>query len=158
VMSWLKRSETALGNCRLPAAAEIAALRSRLVSAERGAAPNDVTVSGRATRRKLRDAVAVMAVDRAGTTLQQATTEARTRVGEAERLLKQVLAVAQQKGYSLELGDNGRWSRLVGLIQTLRQDGDLAGATTHAVGLVGGQDAMILLDRSLEGLGVVSPP
>lgn len=149
VALWLKRSETALGNCRLPAAAEIASLRSRLVSADRGATPAEITMRGRATRRKLRDAVAVMAVDRAGGTLQQATSEARSRVGEAERLLKQVLAVAQQKGYPLDLGTESRWSQLVGLMQALRQDGDLAPAATHAVGLVGGQDAVILLDRCL---------
>lgn len=73
-------------------------------------------------------------------------------MSEAERLLMQVLAVAQQRGYNLELGNDGRWSRLLGLFEALRQDSDLAPATIHAVGLAGRQDALILLDRSLVAL------
>jgi hypothetical protein len=152
VRAWLGRAETALGNCRLPVAAEVAALRSRIVAVERGATPPDLVLRGRVTRRKLSDTAAAFALDRAATAMQNAVSEARGRLTEAERLLRQVLAVAQQKGHAFPTGEEGHWSRLGVLLAALRQDADLAAATTHAVGLVGTQDALILIDRTLPAL------
>jgi hypothetical protein len=152
LLGWLSRTETALGNSRLPAAGELAALRGRLLAAGRGSLPADLHLRGRATKRRVREAASAAVLEQAGAAVRAAIGETRARVGEAERVLRQVLAVAQQKALSLYVAESGRTAQLAALLAALRRDPDLGAAATHAVGLVGAQDALILLDRTLSVL------
>ena len=151
VADWLRRAETALTNCRLPVAAQVAALRSHIVSRSR-VVPADLKIRGRATPRAIRDAAAAQSMERASAIITETISESRAHRAEAERVLRQVLAAAEQKGFNFELADIPRGHFLKSLLKTLRQDADLGGATTHAVGLIGADDALIVLDRAIESV------
>ena len=154
VLAWLSRAETALSSNRRPEAAEVATLRSQVVSTDRGQTQANLAVRGRPTRRKLREAAALATLDPARGALKRSTEDTRQRVIEAENVMRKIVAVADRKGFDLKLGDAGRWSRLIALFEALRADSDLAVAVTAAVGLVGRFDALILLDRGIESMAM----
>lgn len=150
VREWLVETEKVLSSNRLAAAGEVAALRGTLISAERGAAPAGVNVEGRATPRKIRDAAAADVLRRAESAVSAAVRADAARVGEAERLVYQVVSVAARKGVlppspcpeSHTEMLRAAWALVSG-------DPDTGAAATHVAGLVGPHDALVLLDRAL---------
>jgi hypothetical protein len=142
VKRWIRDAEEILTAARLPAAASLAALRGTLIAAEEGTLPAGVTFSGRATPRKIRDAVAADVLRRADEQVVNATSSAAAQFDEAERLVRQMLPVAMQKGL---IGSSAASSWAA-----LENDANLGAIATHVVGLAGRNDALILLGRALQ--------
>lgn len=148
VTDWLARLETVLENNRLHQAAVVAAHRGTLVAADRGVTPPGVAVSGRSSRSKLRDAAAVDILGKVSvmtTDLLQTDVE---RFREAERLMRQLHTFAAAKGLLPEaIPDTQRTEALQAAWNAIAADAELRGGTINIEALVGGSDALVILDR-----------
>lgn len=150
VAEWLKEAEQALTNNRLTTAATVATLRGLLISAERGVLPPERSTDGRAPTRKVKDAYAADILRTAEGRIAEAIQASAAQIAEAERLTRQLVMVAQRRGLvPPESGAGNLSERLQDIWQRMSVDPELAGATAHVSGLVGSQDALILLDRAL---------
>lgn len=159
VRGWLAEVEEVLKNNRLAVAGEVAALRGTLIAAERGTVPSGISVTGRSTPRKLRDAAAADVLRRAESAVSGAVRADAERVAEASRMIRQVATLAAWKGILPGADSSGTHSeRLQAAWIAVSTDPDTAGAALHVAGLVGGQDALILLDRALALVSVLQPP
>ena len=151
VKTWLMDGEQIFTNNRLPVAAELAALRGVLISAERGVIPAGMAFSARTTARKVKEATAADVLRRASEIILQATAADAARVAEAEKLMRQVLAVAQRKGLS-QVPAHSAYTHsdmLKAIWRAMTEDPDLGVGATRLEGLVGSNDALVLLDRML---------
>lgn len=158
VREWLADTEKVLVGNRIPAAGELATLRGTLISAERGTIPTGVSVEGRATPRKIRDAAAADVLRRAEDALSDAVRADAARVGEAERLVHQVVSVALRKGILPPPPGSGSHTDMLRTAWSLVcADPDTGAAATHVAGLVGPHDALVLLDRALAAAGACQP-
>ena len=153
VLRWLKQTEQILENHQLPLASRIAANRALLVQAQRGQAADTFGIVGKTTRRKLRDAAASVAI-RNSCELLNTTVQSRQSVfDEAEKIASQVVAVARIKGLFSRCSGLGSHSQVLFCIkQEIAKDPDLISAYTHLEGLVGVQDALVLLDTAAPDL------
>lgn len=150
VKEWLVQTEQVLTNNRMPAAAEVATLRGALISAERGVLPPGLTFLGRPTSRKVKDAAAADVLRKAQELVSGAVRADAAQVAEAQRLARQVVSVAQRKGLAEVMPAGGTHTeRLAALWSAMLADPDVGSATVHLGGLVGSQDALVLLDRAL---------
>ncbi len=150
VKEWLSKMSDVLTANRLPVASEVATLRGTLINAQRGITPPGIMIQGKSTARKVRDAVGLDVLRRAADTVTDAIRNDTAQVAEGERLIRQILSVATRKGVLgiVEMrGDTT--SRLQALWYALSTDPDVGPATAHLSGLVGQNDALILLDRAL---------
>jgi len=142
VNQWLRQLEDVMASGRMAAVATVATLRGTLVAAEDGTVPEGMTFSGRATPRRIRDAVAADMLRRADDAVVTATSGDAGRFAEAGRLVQQMLPIALRKGLIGTSADSS-WS-------ALEADPDLAAVATHVVGLAGRSDALLLLGRALQ--------
>ena len=142
VKRWIHDAEGILTMGRLPAVASLAALRGTLIAAEDGTVPAGITFSGRATPRKIRDAIAADVLRRADELMVNATSNAAAQFAEADRLIRQLLPVAIKKGL-IGSSATASWS-------SIETDPDLGAIATHVIGLVGRADALVLLGRALQ--------
>lgn len=147
---WLHRTETALLRNRLVAAAEVAALRAGLIAARRGIYPNELTLTGRGTPRKFREAVLIQAVRHTREALGRLLDAPLARVDDAERAVRQILSVAGLKGL-IPIADPAvsHTDRLIRLWDAMAHDKDLAAPCAQIAGLVATHDKLVLLDRAL---------
>jgi len=150
VKEWLIECEQILVGNRLPIAAGVAALRGIVISAERGVSPPGLVFNQRLSLRKIKDAAAGDVLRRAEEVIAGAIAADAARFAEGEKLMRQVVAVAERKGLVLAeaLPEPGS-ARLRTIWQGMTSDPELGPATTRLVGLVGGRDALVLLDRVL---------
>lgn len=150
VKQWLLKLEKVLENNRLPTAGNVAALRAMLISAERGVIPAGVEFHGRATGRKIRDAAAAHVLRHAGDIVSSIIQKDRDRVADAERMTRQLVSLAKAKGLIHELPSGENFTDILKSIwRTLSADPDIAPGTINIEGLVGPQDALVILDRIL---------
>ena len=150
VLGWLKQSEQVLTNNRLPEASQIAACRGRLIEAGRGVQQRDLTIMGRQSMRKIRQATAALVLGTGTEILHAVIAERKSVFQEAERISRQMLAVAKAKGLVAESNDGEPHQQfLQELREKLTADPDIAGVHAHIVGLVGATDALVLMDRAL---------
>jgi hypothetical protein len=150
VKAWLAQCEQVLISNRLTIAAAIATLRGSLISTERGSIPAGLGFSGKATPRKVRDAAAAEVLRQAEEVISNSVRADAARFAEAEKLMRQIVAVAQKKALRLPGNDAvNRSDGLKGLWSDMTRDADLSAVTTHLVGLIGPSDVLILLDRVL---------
>lgn len=153
VLGWLKRAEQAMTANRLPAASQLASERAQLIEAGRGVLRRDLTIIGRPSVRKIKDATAARVLASATDILHGVIAERQAVFQDADRVARQVLAIARTKGLLTEQGDSGSRQRfLEGLRDRLVADPDLAGVYTHIVGIVGTTDALVVLDRGLASI------
>lgn len=145
VLEWLATAESVLNDARQPSLAQVAGLRSALLTALHG--PR--RVNGQ-SRRALLEAAASEAL-RKGQEVLAATIESRTaQIGEAELMVSRVLAVAEVKGLLGAVPEElDHPAKLRFLIEAFKQDADTAGATVHFIGILGPVDATVVLDRAL---------
>ncbi len=150
VRKWLADIEQILANNRLPVAADVASLRGVLISAERGLIPENVSLRGRVTSRKLKNGSAVQILRQVVEVVSETIKGPIAQIDEAKTLLQQLLAVAAQKGL-LEDQKNSKdqSDKLNSLWQRITLDTELAPVATHVLGLIGYSDALILLERLL---------
>ena len=125
-------------------------MRGVLIAAERGAIPPGVAVSGRQTPRKIKMATAAEVIRKSEELVSEAVRADAARIGEAERLVAQMVSVARRKQLVPE-GLNGpeHTAMLRWLWQAMAADPDTGSAAVHVAGMVGPTDALILLDRAL---------
>ncbi len=148
VKSWLSKLEEVLDNNKMPAAGKIAAIRSALVSAERGVMPAGIGFNGEPSRHNVKEATAGYAIQQANDVVFDAIQKDRDRVFEAERLVRQLVALARTKGLIATTVDGRSLAESVRDIwQKIGADKDLSPGTTNVEGLVGPYDALIVLDR-----------
>lgn len=148
--AWLKSLETLLAGSRIFQAGSIAMLRSSLVAAEQGQVPSGIEFRGRPTRSRVLNAVAWQALQRAAEVASSLMAENQPRFSEATRIAQQIISAALSRGLvpPTEKGmSNTQYLRMLrGILITHT---DLESAAVHLEGLVGSQDALVLLDRAL---------
>ncbi len=150
VKQWLSKLEKAIENNRLPSAGNVAALRAMLISAERGVIPAGVEFHGRATGRKIRDAAAAFVLRLAGDILSNAIQKDCERVADAERMTRQLVALAKAKRLIREIPSGENFTDMLKAIwKALSADTDIAPGAINVEGLIGPHDALVMLDRIL---------
>ena len=151
VKTWLSDGEQILISNGLPVAAEVAALRGVLISAERGVIPPGMTFSARTTARKIKEAAAADVLRKAAEVIFKTIAADAARVAESEQLMRQILAVAQRKGI-LKVSAHSAYTHsdmMKAIWRAMTENPDLGGAATRLEGLVGINDTLVLLDRML---------
>ena len=150
LVDWLVNLERIFQQNRLPIAGSIAAMRAMVLSAGRGVIPQGITVQGRVTRRKLRDAAAIHAL-RSVTELAANSIETdRERLRQAQEMVKRLVALAIAKklhGFGPRdhhCCDTDRWN-------LVWNTPDTQGGAIQLQGLVGRTDALILLNQGASG-------
>jgi hypothetical protein len=150
VLGWIRRAERALTDSRQPTAAQLAVYRARLIEAGRGVRQGDLTVIGRPTTGKIKEATAALLLGQGSEVLQALITAQQSVFQDGERIARQALAIARLKGLAVMPGDGVSQQRfLQDLRDQLAADPDLASVHAHLVGLVGATDTLVLLDRAL---------
>lgn len=150
IREWLRSLETALGNNRMPLAAEIAGLRVQLAMGTRGVLVEGLTVSGRLTLRKVREVTASEVLRHAGTLLSGAIAGDVARVDEADRVARQLTTVAQIKGLIPAAPPRADHLGAVRAIWgKVESDVDIGQGAVHILSLLGPEDAVIALDRAI---------
>jgi hypothetical protein len=150
VKDWLSSLEKALGNNRMPLAGMIAGFRASLISAERGTMPEGVESRRHASGGNLKEAAAVGAVRKAANAVYDAVKPDAERVSEAERRVRQLVAVARSKGIINHIEGNINFTEnLSNLWQSMAADSDICPGTIGVEGLIGPIDALFLLDRAI---------
>ena len=148
--AWLKSLETVFTASRLYQAGSIAMLRSGLVAAEQGQVPAGIEFRGRPSRSRVLSAVALQALQRAAEIASRLIAENQPRLAEAERVAKQIIAVALSRELITAREEEVSSTQyLRTLRRSLATSGELESAIIHLEGLVGPYDALVLLDRAL---------
>lgn len=153
---WLKLLEEALVATRQYQAGAIAAMRSRVLSAEQGEIPSDVTFRGKPTRGRVTAAVLSDVLRRAAELVSSIVADHRGRFGEAERVAVQLVTVANSRSVLPPRGTSSTSEHLAAVRTALDQAGDLQAGAVHLESLVGARDALVFLDRALVGLPLVT--
>jgi hypothetical protein len=153
VLAWLKHAEQVLANNRLPDAAQIAAYRARLIEAGRGVQQRDLRIVGRQSLRRIKEATGALVLESGNNILQAVIADRKPVFQEAERISRQMLAMAQLKGVVTGPTDGDSQQQfLQKLRDQLAADPDFASIHAHVVGLVGSSDTLVVLDRALASL------
>ena len=150
VGSWLEAMEQTLANNHLSLAGNVAGLRGVLDGALNGVIPVGIEFHGHATMRKIREAAAVEVLRRARDLVTIAIQDDTARIAEAERLGRQLIAVAKFKGLIPESPDSSRHTEsLKAIWSSMQANSEIVQGAVHLLGLVGPQDALIVLDRGI---------
>lgn len=150
VLRWLRRAESSLENNRIAAASHLSACRAMLIEAGRGVHHRSVVLVGRPTPRKLREASAGAALERANEVLHGVISPREATFRDAERIARQLAVVAEAKGFVRACRDaGGHQDFLRALQQRIASDADLASAHAHLLAIVGRNDLLVFLDRAL---------
>lgn len=151
VHAWLKQAEAILESNRLAAVSNVAACRAMLVQAARGVRNPEIVFTGKPTPRKVRDATASLALQRANQLVHDIIAERRAVFQEADRLARQVIAVAQANGIvdQCKAASPNHPSFLLCVQKTIQADPNLVSVYTHLIALVGKVDVLIVLDRAI---------
>ena len=160
VKRWLSKLETALRAGNLPESGQVAGLRSTLIATERDSYKKESDIRGYASRRHKTEATAVQTFQQAGTLAINAIQYDRARIGEAERLVRQIISIAKSKnlinGTLVCKATLQDWNELW---QTFSTDPAISAGTVNLEGMLGQRDAVILLRRiSIEDVPVVDDP
>ncbi len=162
VKAWLSALEHLLATHAPVQAAELAGLRSTLLAVERGVVPAGVTLRQRPTRSRFVNAVAAESVPRAADVVSRVVQEARSPFAEAEARVRQLVALARFRrivprpdsagGDALARADGDpaeRRHRVLELWRAFQSNDELASAAVRIEGLVGTDDALVVLERAL---------
>lgn len=152
VKHWLVDLETVLKNNSIPEAGNIAALRSLLISSERGLKPEGIEIRGSVTGRKIKEATAATVIQKAGSLVSDVICKDRERVAEAGRIGRQLVALGRAKGLIGELpGGRNHGEMLKVLWRALAADSEMQAGVVNVEALAGPNDALIILDRAITG-------
>lgn len=153
VLDWLKEVERSLESNHMPVVSQVAGCRAMLVESARGSYTEDIAFTGKPTTRKIRDGVAGLVLQRSSDLLHAAIAERQAAFQEAERLARQIVAVADVKGMIDACGDGRPHQQMLTCLQTkVEADQDLASVYVHLVSLVGKTDVLIFLDRAIAAM------
>ena len=150
VKNWLTALEKVLENNRMSAAGSVATLRDVLISAETGVITAGIEFHGRRTKKKVKEATASKVLHEAGDLISNVIRKDSERVTEAERMCRQLVALAMAKGLiRVPSEDRDHTEDLRVLWQALAADTEIGIGTRNMEGLVGPHDVLIVLDRTL---------
>jgi hypothetical protein len=150
VRVWLDGVEAALESNRMPLAASIAALRSRLDAASGGAVPSGIELMGRPTKRKVTAATAAAVLEEATVTVSEQLRADEDRFEEADRIARQLTVAAQMKGIVGGRPKPPEWEPAVRAVwSAIAADPDLSAGAAHLLSLVGTHDAVVVMDRAI---------
>lgn len=150
VRGWLVALERILESNRLALAGSIAGLRGVLDSASAGVLPAGIVIHGQITARKIREATAREILKRAGEVVTAGIQDDGSRVAEAERVARQLIAVARFKGLIPEKPKPADYAEVLKSVWgAMQADAQIEQGAVHLIGLVGPHDALIVLDRGL---------
>ncbi len=148
VKLWLASLEQTLESNKLMQASEVATLRGVILSAENGVIPPGLEFHGRTSKRKIVEAAASFSLRKACNLVSNFLEKEVERVSNSERMMRQLLAVANTKGVIQQIpGGSDHTEVLKSIWRKLSSDPELTPGTTNVEGLVGPQDALIVLDR-----------
>jgi hypothetical protein len=148
VLDWLKTVESSLENNHMPVVSQVAGCRAMLIEAARGAYTEEISFTGRPTARKVQDGVGSLVLQRTSDLLHAAIAEREATFQDAERISKQIIAVADAKGMLVD-GGLPHQAMLQALRDQIAADQDLASVYVHLASLVGKTDVLVFLDRAL---------
>ena len=150
VREWLMTLELVLENNRLPLAGNIAALRGGLDSALNGVIPAGIAFHGRVSSRKIREAAATDMLKRASDLVTFAVQGDGNRIDEAQRVARQLIALARFKGLiPADRPDGDPIENVKAVWNNMQTDQEIGQGAAHLIGLVGPHDALIVLDRGI---------
>ena len=150
VKNWLGELEKVLENNWLKACSDIAIYRGTLISVERGLVPADLIFTKRKSHKKVMDAVAIETLKKANELINTIISGPLAQINEAERLIRQIIPIAELKGFLPPYESNANRTIYLNQVWTqMSNDPDLANICLHIKGLVTQQDILILLDRNL---------
>jgi hypothetical protein len=158
-VDWLRSFESVLEANRLAEAAVIAGLRSAIASASNGNVPPGLVTRGSPTRAKVSTLLAGQALQRAGELGVQIVAINRQRYSEAELVGQRLAAALRSMEIVIPDGlaiSHGEWLGAIRSLVATRQE--LEPAMVHLEGLVGPNDALVILDRALAAGAVVVRP
>ena len=150
VETWLDSLEKAFESNGLYQAGNISVVKSTIIAVKEGHIPDGVEVRGRPSRSRILKIVASQAMQQGANVATRVIEENRSRIDEATRVAQQIVAAAVSRGEVTARGegiDNTSYMRAIR--QGLAASSDLETAAVHLEGLVGPQDALVLLDRAL---------
>jgi hypothetical protein len=147
--AWLGSVEEILSANRLYQAGLIAGIRSSLALADQGQIPAGLEYRGRPTRTRVMASAASDALQRAAQIVAGVAAENRPRFVEAERVAQQVVAALRSHGLPHRPEEMSNEVYLRTLRRTMSQNADLENVLVHLEGIVGPQDALVLLDRAI---------
>lgn len=151
VKSWLASVDNTLSNNRMAATAEIAVCRGALISVERGFSDGSA-LKTRMGARNLKDARASHMLKRATDVISETIRFRRGQVDEADRVMMQIVAVADRLGLiTAEAGQNHS-AYLQATLQVISNRAELTSLVVHVTGLLGKADILIVLDRSIASI------
>jgi hypothetical protein len=134
----------------MPVSGNIASLRSELISAERGVIPEGLEFHGRVSIRKIKDATAANLIKKASELVSIAIRKDQERVTEAERITQQLVTLSKTKGIIKEIPRGEHLTeKLKAIWKDISADPDLSAGTVNLTGLIGVNDALIILDRTI---------
>ncbi len=148
VVDWLAKLEKIMEHNRMHQAAVVAAHRGMLIAAERGVAPPGITIQGRSSRSKLRDAAAIDVLGKCSAMMNDLLHADVERFREAERQMRQLHAFAAAKNLLPDaIPAEVRTEALQSAWKAIAADPELGGGTINIEALVGSYDALVILDR-----------
>ncbi len=147
---WLRKLEKTLENNKLAISGNIGALRSLLISAEQGAIPAPIQLTSAPSRKKITNATASYAIQKASETVSSFLTKDYERFSEAERQTNQLVTYMEAKGLLHGFNyQNMNTETLKNIWQIIRSDAELAPGAVSIESLVGLYDALIILNRRI---------
>jgi hypothetical protein len=150
VHRWLAEVERILGNNRLSLAGNIASLRALLIGAEAGVFPTQYQPQKPQPRRRIIEAIASDCLRQASDLLSQSVAADENRIREAEQLMRQIVALADHKGLVPDPSQVTDWTGYLKTVwRAIEQDADLQNGKVRMLGLVGPNDTLLLLDRTI---------
>jgi hypothetical protein len=150
VKLWLAKLEKILENNRIMQVGEIATLRGLILSAENGIVPPGIEIHGKSSRRKIVEAAVTFSLRQSSKLVSDLISIEVNRISDAERIMRQLLALAKAKGLNLQIPDNVNHTEVLRYIwRALSDDPEIAPGTVNVEGLVGPHDALIILDRMI---------
>jgi hypothetical protein len=145
---WLSDLEKVLNNNHMSEAGNIASYRGILISASRGIIPNEITFYNRLSKRKIIESTATYIIQQTSNLISAVIQKDKDRFFEAERLTRQIVAIAKKKGMIKE-SSNGNYDTdlLKHIWKSMSSDKNLSTGLINIEGLVGPHDALIILNR-----------
>jgi hypothetical protein len=111
--------------------------------------PPGLSFIGAPTARKVRDAAAAEALRRAEETVSNTLRPDLAQIDEARRLMRQMVAVAAQRGFFGAPGAPTHSDQVHAIWSAFQRDSDLGAGATRVAALAGPHNALILLGREL---------
>lgn len=150
VLSWLARIEETLQRNRLPQAGLVAGLRAELLATLEGLRPQWLEMRGHPSSSRVRRVVAGSVLRRAAELVQASLERDRARFAEAEEVCRRLVAFGRHQGRIPDTPEGAAREAYVRRVwASLSAEGELGALSAHLVGLLGAQDALIQLDRTL---------